>query len=259
MIKTIYRLLIELTNRKWSSLLLQKFAMSKTSRLLIPYFIKVYNINMEEAELPYQAYPTLHQLFIRRIKSEARVIDADKFTVVSPVDGFIEAIGKITDETEFLVKGKKYSVVEVLGSASVAAKYTLGTYMVIYLSPTNYHRIHSPVNGEIIGQWELGKHSYPVNRIGLRYGKDPLAKNYRKVTELKYLGGHLAIVKVGAMFINSIDYTYKSTTLQKGEEIAYFSFGSTVILLFEKDTLFLSDPLTKTRQIQMGQTIGYIR
>ena len=108
--------------------------------------------------------------------------------------------------------------------------------MILYLSPTHYHRIHSPATGEIVDQWAKGKKSYPVNKWGLRYGKHPLSKNYRRITEIKLESGHMAVVKVGAMFVNSIEIVHEAEQITKGEELAYFTFGSTVVLLFEKDT-----------------------
>ena len=116
--------------------------------------------------------------------------------------------------------------------------------MILYLSPSHYHRIHSPVTGKIVNNGHLGVKSYPVNKMGLKYGDRTLAKNYRMITEVKYRIWHIAIVKVGAMFVNSIEMIHKGTKLEKGGEMAYFSFGSTVVLLFEKDTFEL-DPLFK--------------
>ncbi|MDV2887664.1 phosphatidylserine decarboxylase, partial [Alkalihalophilus pseudofirmus] len=99
---------------------------------------------------------------------------------------------------------------------------------------SHYHRIHSPVDGTVTKQWTLGRKSYPVNKWGIKYGVRTLAKNYRVITEVKTVTGHVAIVKVGAMFVNSIETTYKGSELVKGKEMAYFTFGSTVVLLFEK-------------------------
>lgn len=75
----------------------------------------------------------------------------------------------------------------------------------------------------------------------MKYGKEPLAKNYRTITELKNEAGSLAMVKVGAMFINSIVITDESDELEKGQEFSYFSFGSTVVLLLKKAVLNLKE------------------
>ena len=47
----------------------------------------------------------------------------------------------------------------------------------------------------------------------------------------------MVIVKVGAMFINSIEMVNEGYQIRERPEMAYFSFGSTVVLLFEEGHL----------------------
>lgn len=254
----LYRLLIELTNQKTVSLVLRKFSQSKISSALIPSFARVFKLNKEEMEQQIHTFETLHDLFIRKLKVDSRPIDQSPNSVVSPVDGVLEDIGTISASKLIEVKGKQYSIAEMLGQEDILRKYSEGTFIILYLSPSHYHRIHSPVSGVLTKQWTLGSKSYPVNKLGLKYGKAPLSKNYRTISEVKHDNGHVAIVKVGAMFVNSIETTHLSDTITKGEEIAYFSFGSTVVLLFEKDSF---SPLASTRrktEIRVGEMIGYL-
>ncbi|MDQ1144957.1 phosphatidylserine decarboxylase [Bacillus sp. SORGH_AS 510] len=258
MLQGLYRLMIELTNGKWTSSILRRFASSRTSRFVVPSFAKIYQLNEAEMEKRVSDYPTLHDLFVRTLKQGARVIDKNEDSVVSPVDAVIEDIGSIKETSEIVVKGKTYSIDEMLGDPAALTKYLNGTYMILYLSPSHYHRIHSPVNGTVTKQWTLGSKSYPVNKLGLKYGVRTLAKNYRVITEVKTNYGHVAIVKVGAMFVNSIETTHKGSTLEKGGEMAYFSFGSTVVLLFEKDTFRLESNIQTPKDIKVGEKIGVL-
>lgn len=256
MFRFLYRSLIELTNGKWSSFILKKFSQSRVSRFFIPAFARAYKIDLDEMEFPINEYKTLNQFFTRKLKPGMRMLNNEESSVISPVDGVIEAAGEIAPELIMRVKGKNYSVLDMLGTEEKATKYLSGSYLIIYLSPSNYHRIHSPFSGTVIGQWTLGGKSYPVNACGLKYGREALSKNFRKITEMRHGYGHVAIVKVGAMFVNSIETTFKGEELKKGEEIAYFSFGSTVILLFEKGTFKLQESLKLPAQIRMGEVIG---
>ncbi|HLO12761.1 MAG TPA: phosphatidylserine decarboxylase [Pseudoneobacillus sp.] len=258
MIQGLYRLMIELTNGKWTSSLLRRFARSRASRFVVPSFARIYQLNVDEMEKSVSEYPTLHDLFVRTLKNESRVIDRSEDSVVSPVDAVIEDIGPIKETSEILVKGKTYSIEEMLGDQEVLSKYLNGTYMILYLSPSHYHRIHSPVDGTVTKQWTLGAKSYPVNKLGLKYGVRTLAKNYRVITEVKTSFGHVAIVKVGAMFVNSIETTHKGSELEKGGEMAYFSFGSTVVLLFEKNTFQVESAIQTPKDIKVGEKIGVI-
>ncbi|MBU8879472.1 phosphatidylserine decarboxylase [Bacillus sp. FJAT-29790] len=258
MIQPFYRLMIELTNGRWTSNVLKRFAHSKVSRLMVPSFSKVYQINESEMEKNLVDYPTLHEFFTRKLKEGARIADQNPSSIISPVDAVIEDIGLIEPEHIITVKGKKYSIHEMLGKGNKVEKYADGLYMIFYLSPSHYHRIHSPVSGIVVDQWTLGSKSYPVNKWGLKYGKNTLSKNYRTITEVKHDAGLLSIVKVGAMFVNSIEVIHEGEQLVKGNEMAYFSFGSTVVLLFEKGS-FQPLPAIKTpKEVKVGDCIGYL-
>nr|WP_295969555.1 phosphatidylserine decarboxylase [uncultured Bacillus sp.] len=259
MLQFFYRCLIELTNRKWLSLLLAKFSKSRNSRMLISSFAKVYRINQDEMERPISEYHSLHDFFVRRLKQDARLVDKDTDSVVSPVDAVIEDIGLITMDHQIIVKGKSYSIAEMLGEASRAEKYQNGTYMIFYLSPSNYHRIHSPVSGKVTKQWSLGTSSYPVNQYGLKYGKSPLSKNYRTITEVSLRQRSMAIVKIGAMFVNSIELLDIGDSVEKGMEMAYFTFGSTVVLLFENGLFERKAAIDLPSVIRVGECIGYVK
>ncbi|MBM7701445.1 phosphatidylserine decarboxylase [Metabacillus iocasae] len=256
MLKNIYRALIELTNHRASSLLVQKFATSRISALLIPSYAQIFKINQDEMEKSLRSYPTLHDLFIRTLKEEARPIDESTSSLVSPVDAKVEECGRILPSKEIIVKNKRYSIQEMVGNDEVLHKYIDGEFVILYLSPKDYHRIHSPISGSIVQTWTLGNKSYPVNQAGLKYGKDPLIKNYRQLTEVQHSSGHVLMVKVGAMFINSIERMHESNQLIKGQEMAYFTFGSTVILLFEKDTIQLSSHIKQDQLVKVGERIG---
>ncbi|NRD75913.1 phosphatidylserine decarboxylase [Bacillus sp. BRMEA1] len=256
MIQPLYRLLIELTNGRWTSVILKKFAQSRSSRFMVPVFAKAYHLNQDEMEKGLHEYPTLHALFVRKLKKDAREVDASADSVISPVDAVFEDVGPIKESSEIMVKGKIYSIEEMLGDREVLEKYLNGTYIILYLSPSHYHRIHSPVNGTITKQWKLGSKSYPVNKLGLKYGVRTLAKNYRVITEIKTDFGHIAVVKVGAMFVNSIETIHAGSELEKGGEMAYFSFGSTVVLLFEKNTFQLNPDLKTPQELYVGAKLG---
>lgn len=76
------------------------------------------------------------------------------------------------------------------------------------------------------------------------------------ISEFKHQYGSALLVKVGAMYINSIVMLQESKEWRRGDEIAYFSFGSTVILLFEKDTFIPDERLHPSLQVKMGEVLG---
>lgn len=229
------------------------------SKFLNRSFVKTFNINEEEMEKPLHQYESLQELFVRNLKEGARVIDEEPINIISPVDGILANFGKITQNCTFYVKDQDYNIFEMLGNKKRAEKYQNGTYMILYLSPSHYHRIHTPFSGTVVGNWALGNKSYPVNELGLKFGKRPLSKNYRFITEVRLSSEkHYAVVKVGAMNVNSIHPTYKGKNIKKGEELGYFSFGSTVVLLFEQDTIELDPSIKAPMDVTVGMKIGMI-
>jgi phosphatidylserine decarboxylase len=257
--RKLYQSFVELTGSPVVSKLIKSFATSKLSKKVIPSFSKTFNINESEMEKNINEFESLHHFFIRSLKKDIRPIDQDESSLVSPVDGVLAQYGKISESNTFLVKGQEYSLDEMIGSNDRAKKYKDGIYFILYLSPRHYHRIHSPVFGTVVHQESYGNKSYPVNEAGLKYGKQPLSRNYRTVTEINTKGKYLSVIKVGALNINTIETTHKNEHLQKGEEIGYFSFGSTVVLLAEKDTCEPLSHLKNEMEVQVGQPIAMIK
>lgn len=253
----LYQRLIELTNGKQSSQLLQTIAKAKWSKRIIPSYMKVYDINLEEVSKKPQQFSSLHDFFTRELLEHVRPIEQNPTTYTSPVDAKVESFGRIEWDMTFLVKGKPYALQDLLGNNERAAQYADGHFIVFYLSPADYHRIHSPIDGLVLRQYTLGQKSYPVNQLGLSYGKKPISHNYRQVTELKVANNqHVAFIKVGATFVNSIVLTNTTTKWHKGEEVGYFSFGSTVVMLFEKGAIEYMDNVVQGSPIRMGEAFA---
>ena len=253
----LYQSLIELSNGKLSSKMLQTVAQSRLSKSFIKSYSNIYGINLTEVSKKPQQFTSLHDFFVRELKQEARPVDGRLNVFASPVDAKIEAYGNVTDGMTFMVKNKPYSLAALLGSTKQAKRYENGQYIVFYLSPADYHRIHSPIDGHITRQYVLGQKSYPVNQIGLEYGKKPISHNYRMISEINYDDlHHTAFIKVGATFVNSIELTNTTTEWTKGEEIGYFTFGSTVVMLFEKDAIEFCENVSHGAKIKMGEAFA---
>lgn len=254
--KRLYQSMIELGNGKTSSAALKRFAQSAISRKLIPGFINAYKIELGDIKRPSGEYTSLHDFFTRSLKVDARPIaDAG---LVSPVDGRLEIHGAIQGDSQFMVKGIEYSLAELLGSKQSAKRYLDGQYAILYLSPADYHRIHSPADGGVVKQYMLGEKSYPVNRLGLTYGKSPISGNRRLITELETPHGRVLVVKVGAMYVNSIELTEFGKEWKKGQEVAYFSFGSTVALFFEGEHLQFDAKIHDGDRVKVGEPLAYM-
>lgn len=255
--KSLFRLLTELSSRKALSQLTGAFAKSRFSRLLIPRFARTYGIRIEDAERPVQEYGSLNEFFTRRLKAGLRpVYDAPR-ALASPVDALITGMGPIEDGLILNVKGQDYTTEELLNRSPRLVNYKHGFYFVLYLSPTDYHRIHSPVAGNIVEKEHVPGKVYPVNDFGLRHMRRVLSRNERLITYIKHELGEVAVVKVGALNVSSIRYASPlPDELSRGGELAYFEFGSTVVLLMESGTFACRPDLQVGSKVKMGEWLG---
>lgn len=257
MAKRLFRLLTELSSRKAISRATGAFAKSKASRRLIPWFAKTYGIRVEEAEQPVSNYGSLNEFFTRRLKPGLRPVDAAPNALVSPVDALITGMGPVRQGLLLQVKGQDYTVEELLNQSPRTVNYKDGFFFVLYLSPTDYHRIHSPVSGKILEKEHIPGKVYPVNDFGLTHMKRVLSRNERLVTYIRHEFGEVAVAKVGALNVSSIQYvTPLPDQLERGGELAYFEFGSTVVLLTENGTFEPKHGLAVGSKVRMGEALG---
>jgi len=250
----------ELTSRKWISKITGAFAESTLSRYLIRMFASTYRINVDEAEKPIEQYRTLNEFFTRRLKEGMRSIDQVQSALVSPVDALITSCGPIDKGVLLSVKGQDYSISELLADEKRSKCYEHGYYIVLYLSPTDYHRIHAPAAGSIVGKVHLPGKVYPVNHFGLTHMKLVLSRNERLITYIKTEQSTVAAVKVGAMNVSSIFYVDPNKqAVERGEELAYFAFGSTVVLLMETGAFQVDPAIAPNTKVRMGQRLGLLQ
>lgn len=255
--KPLFRLLTELSSRKFISRTTGAFAKSKASRTLIPRFAKTYGIRVEEAERGLTEYASLNDFFTRRLKQGLRPIDTTPDTAVSPVDALITGMGPISSGLMMNIKGQDYTLEELLNRSPRTVCYENGFYFVLYLSPTDYHRIHSPVAGHILEKEHVAGKVYPVNEFGLRHMSRVLSRNERLITYMEHSFGEIAVVKVGALNVSSIQYVSPlPDQLERGDELAFFEFGSTVVLLMETGTFTPRSGLQLGAKVKMGEALG---
>lgn len=257
MVKQLLRLMTELSSHRWLSRIMGAVSHSKLSRFFIPAFIRSYRIPAEEAEKNPNEYRTLNEFFSRRLKPGMRPVAMEANALVSPVDSMITAMGEIHAGTIMNVKGQDYKLEELLNYSPHMELYKKGFYFVLYLSPTDYHRIHSPIAGHKAESDYVRGRAYPVNEFGMRNMKGVLSRNERLITYIAGEYGETAVVKVGAMNVSSIRYSdAEAKSYDKGGDLAYFEFGSTVVLLTENGTFSPRPGLRTNTKVKMGELLG---
>ncbi len=254
------------------------------TRLRIPFLSKIarnafanyYKLDMSEAEYPLSHYRNIGELFIRKLKPGMRpVADAE---VVSPVDGVLSQTGTFDDDSQTLIqaKGKTYTLKSLLRSEELAERFKGGAFATIYLAPFNYHRIHSPVSGDLVLSSYCPGTLWPVNAGSVERVEGLFCINERLTSQIRLAdGSEVLVVKVGATNVGRIGVVYSDTIMtnagklprdskrldwipnkqfsfEKGGELGRFEMGSTVILVVDKKIRERHPDLFKSR---VGQAV----
>ncbi len=246
-------------------------------RGLIRFFLRGYAVQMNEAAQPDPyAYASFNAFFTRALREDARPIDVHPTAVISPVDGTISQCGFIERDVLIQAKGQSYSLTELLGGVSRAARYQSGTFVCLYLAPHNYHRIHMPLAGALRETLYVPGELFSVNAATARAVPRLFARNERVVCDFDTTTGGMAVVLVGALFVGSIETVWageinpparrggepvivkegRGAKLEKAAELGRFNMGSTVVLVFEPGKVMWNERLAPVARVRMGERIG---
>jgi phosphatidylserine decarboxylase len=246
---------------------------------LIRLFVRGFRPDMTDAVEPEPtAYASFNEFFTRALRPGARPVDPDPRAIVSPVDGTVSEAGTLTTDRLLQAKGHEYSLRALLaGNAAWERTFTGGTFATIYLAPYNYHRIHMPVAGELRESFYVPGRLFSVNHTTARLVPGLFSRNERVFCGFDTGGMPWALILVGALNVGSMatvwhgDVTPRKhrevtalpvsdvlapTLLAKGDEMARFNMGSTVIVLLPPGAARWQDTLAAGRVLRMGERIG---
>lgn len=241
---------------------------------LIREIVQRYAVDMSQAAQPDPfAYQHFNAFFTRKLKAGAREADPDPQAILSPADGRISQSGRIRDGRIFQAKGQEYSAAELLGDEAAAAPFRNGSFVTIYLSPRDYHRVHMPLEGKLTGTTHVPGRIFSVAPFAVEAIPRLFARNERLVCHFQGEHGPFVSVMVGAILVSSVatvwdgmaippyasdiirnDCRGRDVTLERFAEMARFNMGSTVILLLPEG--YTLDELKPQQQVIVGQRIG---
>jgi phosphatidylserine decarboxylase len=244
---------------------------------LIRRFIKKFNVDVSEVAQPLTEFDTLQSFFIRQLKDGLRPIDESRDAIVSPCDGAYGQNGIVEEGLLLQVKGKSFRLADLLCDEKWSKSLEGGSYAVLYLSPRDYHRFHSPCDMVVSEAAHVPGRLWPVNQWAVSNVDEVFCVNERIVMKCS-LGQNeqpFAIVAVGATMVGKVklsfdeklstnekgstfrrqSYAAFQATLAKGQELGRFEFGSTLVVVLPKEMGFLKKQEPGT-PIRVGQRIG---
>lgn len=246
---------------------------------LIALVVRKFDVDMSEAEQSDPlAYDSFNAFFTRALKPGARVADADAASMLMPADGKISQAGPIEAGNIFQAKGHRYSAAELLGDDAAAMPFADGGFATVYLSPRDYHRVHMPWSGTLRETVHVPGRLFTVAPWGVREIPRLFARNERLVCHFDTDFGPLCVVMVGALLVSGVqtiwggeeippygsgivrkDYRGKNVRLERFAEMARFNYGSTVIVLWPKDSFSLAPGLASEQPVRLGQPLAIRR
>ena len=248
--------------------------LGKATSWAIKQFADIYQINLDEMEGEIADYKTFNSFFSRALKEGVRPIDTKAESIVFPADGKISQFGQLKDNLQLQAKEHYFTTDALLASKKDAALFTDGDFMTVYLSPSDYHRVHLPFAGKLLKMTYVPGELFSVNPLYTRHIPELFSRNERVVCLFETKFGPMAVVLVGAAIVRSIEtkwagvvaphksgqidtisYEDQDIRFEKGDEIGKFMMGSTVICLFAKNAVQMVNTEPETH-VQMGQKMA---
>jgi phosphatidylserine decarboxylase len=248
---------------------------------LIRWFVGRYGVNMAEAANADPAsYVSFNAFFTRALKAGVRPLADAAF--VCPVDGAISQLGRIEHDQIFQAKGHHYSTQALVGGdAALAALFEDGAFATLYLSPRDYHRIHMPAGATLRRMIHVPGDLFSVNPATAQGVPGLFARNERVVCVFdapQGAGGAprpFVLALVGATIVGSMstvwhgvvnpprpgqvrEWTYDEPAIElaRGDEMGRFLLGSTVVMLWPKDSIAFNPDWAPERSVRMGEAMG---
>ena len=245
---------------------------------LIRRIVKAYSVDLHEAATTdIEAFEHFNAFFTRELRAGARPQPEADDAIACPADGRVSQAGRIREGKVFQAKGIDYALSELLAMQEDAcATFANGSFLTVYLSPRDYHRVHMPLPGRLVRTIHVPGRLFSVAPFTVDAVPGLFCRNERVVCVFEHAGHTWAQVLVGAMLVSSMETVwqgqitppYGKTTvardwagieLPRGAEMGRFNMGSTVILILPEGLAELSDALQAGQPLQMGQTIGRLR
>jgi phosphatidylserine decarboxylase len=220
-------------------------------RAVVGLYSRFYDVDFGECERR-DGWASFDDFFTRALRPGVRPLAADPATIVCPADGRIESMARVDEASTFMVKGRPYRVEELVGDADEARRFAGGFGCVVYLSPRDYHRVHSPIEGTIRRIRSFPGDYFPVNSVGIAHVPNLFARNRRVAIEIDAPPesglGRVTVVLVVAMIVGRItvtgidahdvplgDHRFETPLrVARGGEIGMFHLGSTAVVFLEK-------------------------
>ena len=241
--------------------------------------------NMKEYIEPRGGWRDFNDWFARSVKPGYRPIAAisDPHVITSPADSTYGGQWEIRSDSGVTIKGLHWDIKELLKDCPYQKEFDGGLFMHSFLGPNDYHRQHCPVGGKVVwaknirGDVYLEVNAVPIpDTDGVKTlvpyrSMDGAANQFdapdtpgyqfaqnRGLVVMDTAIGLVALLPMGMAQVSSVVLTAEEgVTLTKGEEISYFQFGgSDIVVVFQRQSN-VNITAKEGTHYKMGTVLGY--
>jgi phosphatidylserine decarboxylase len=232
------------------------------------YGKKYKSLNESELERPLAEFRSINALFTRGVRPECRPIPESQTQLLCPCDSTIQDVGQLREDRLLTVKGIDYTLESLLPDMHTEP-FRNGAFAIFFLSPADCHRVFAPAAGAIHAIAHVPGRRLLVHPPYQRKEFPVFTLNERVILSLTTTVGACVLVMVAGWGVGNITHPFptpltfsrrKITShefaiprpIERGEWIATFELGSTVILITE-GTADIVSLLACDEQVIYGQ------
>ncbi|EAW21192.1 phosphatidylserine decarboxylase [Aspergillus fischeri NRRL 181] len=245
--------------------------------------------NIQDYIEPRGGWRTFNEFFRRNVKPGRRPIAAvgDNSVVTCPADFVFEELYPVSADSTVTTKGLKWRIAQLLDDSLYTERFANGTWLHGFLDVNDYHRVHAPVSGTVLeartivgrnymqvyatslpGRDAIPNRAAQTNVVGHTAGAVLSVRNEtgyqfcqaRGLIVLDTGAGLVAVLPVGMAMVSSVILTAEvGAKLHKGEELGYFQFGGSDVVLIFEDGLKVDITMERGQHYRMGVDIGHCK
>lgn len=248
--------------------------------------------NMNEYLEPRGGWRTFNSFFARNYKPGYRPVAAisDPTVITSPTDCTYGGQFEVRADSGVDIKHIHWSINELLAGSPYKDSFKNGLFTHSFLGPTDYHRLHAPVSGKVVESRVIHGQAYQevipradakgnltlgvqrklnsrihqkdvVRSMGMELdGPDNPGYQFVQTRALIVLNsaiGLVAVLPIGMAQVSSVVLTAEvGVALRKGEEIAYFQFGGSDIVVVYQAVANVSVTAKEGTHYKVGNRIA---
>jgi phosphatidylserine decarboxylase len=222
----------------------------------------------DQLERPLGEFRSLNELFTRGVRPEFRPLAMERDSFLCPCDSTIQDVGRLARDELLTVKGVEYKLKSLLPNMDVR-HFENGPFAIFFLSPLDCHRVFCPQQATLHEIVHVPGRRLLVHPPFQRKEFPVFSLNERTIIRLATPLGECLLVLVAGWGVGNITHPFpgclrpkkrritrqtfdEPRTFARGEWLATFELGSTVIMIVEPQAKIFTH-IARDEHVKYGQ------